>query len=132
MIYIERISKDGLSKVRFGFDNLQYVEHQWFYRDSLEEPWGDQWPLPLSYESWCEEHDLEPCYCECGHCSLPQQYNKYRDDMNPVCHRTKSGQSKMRGQWCLDIKVLPSCPDDVAAEALAAHIKSLMVKWKEL
>jgi hypothetical protein len=133
MIYIDRISKDKLSKVRFGFDlngnTLQYVEHYTFNRDTVKEPWGDRWPKALSYDAWCKSHDLEPSYCECDHNGLQDQYHEYQEKMNPVCHRTKNGKSKMSGVWCMDTKVLPPCPD-VSKEALVKYTTSLRVKCK--
>jgi hypothetical protein len=136
MVYVERISEDGLSKVRFGFKHrgnaLHYEEYYTFNRDSVEELWGDEWPDALSYEKWCASHDLEPCHCNCEDecCCLYEQHEDYRKTMNPVCHRTKDGKVKMNGQWCMNTAVLPPCSDDVAAEALAAHIKSFTVQWK--
>ena len=136
MTYVERISEDGLSKVRFGFElrsnALHYEEYYTFHRDSLDEPWGDNWPDALSYEAWCKSHDVEPCHCNCEEecCCLYEQYDKYKNEMNPVCHKTQTSKVKMMGQWCMDQTRLPKCPDDVAAEALAAYTKSLAVKWK--
>ena len=136
MTHIERISENGLSKLRFGFDLignvLQYVEQYIFRRDSLEEPWGDNWPEPLSYAEWCTMHGFEACNCNQECCCLHERYEKYRNTMNPCCFRTKTGEVKMMGQWCHDIKALPPCPDDVAAEALAAYTKAITVGWKAL
>jgi hypothetical protein len=136
MTYVERLSEDGLSKVRFGFDlqgnRLQYVEHYRFHRDTVDELWGDEWPDALSYEKWCASHNLEPCHCNCEDecCCLYEQYEAYRKEMNPVCHKTQTGKVKMMGQWCMDNTRLPKCPDDVADEALANYAASLTVVWK--
>lgn len=134
MIYVARISEDGLSKIRFGFElsnsTLQYVEYYTFFRDATDELWGDQWSAPLSYEKWCASHNIEACTCEHDCCCLRDQYESYRDTLNPCCHKTKDGKVKMMGQWCMMINALPACPDEVAAEALAFATKSLTVRWK--
>ena len=142
-VTVERISKDGLTKFRFGFEfslafatgkaagALCYVEHYTFHRDSKQEKWGDKWPKPLSYAEWCEKHGHEVNYCSCDDideecpCNheILHQYYEYQKKMNPTCNRTKDGKAKMLGTFCTDSKRLPSCPKDVAREALKKFVK---------
>ena len=131
MIKISRFSKNGLTKTVYGFeyenDNLQYVSQMMVNRSTTKEKWVDELPHPMNYEEWCTINKMVDSW-ESPYDNY-SEYQKYRHSQNPVLQKTTQGKVKLSGITA-DIEDLPSCPKDVADEALKKFRAQIKVVYR--
>lgn len=132
MVKIQRISKNGLSKQEWNFDCkgtcLTYVSHFVYNRNNKREKWADEKPNTLSFEDWCKYNNKSDDD-DYNSDDLYYQYQKYRDKLNLILQKTKTGKSKLSG-ISARIKNMPKCPQDVAKEAKKVFCEQLKVVYE--
>lgn len=131
-IKIQKLSKDRLSKEEFGFDiqglTLVYSSYFIYHRNNTREKWADEKPKPLSFDDWCRKNNKSNDD-DCCEYHLYNEYQEYKNKLNPVLQKTKSGKSKL-SSLCAQIKDLPKCPDDVANKAALEFCSQIKVIYK--
>jgi hypothetical protein len=101
----------------FGFEpgvTLEYVCCMEFRRSHTDEPWGDQWPMPLERREWCARQGVE---YDPWNEKQNIDYEAHSDRHNPAMSLTL-GKARVYGEVGVHLHKNYPLPEGVAAEAL--------------
>ena len=125
------ISSKGFTKEVYKFNavnwGLEYTSYSEYHRSHLDEPWGDEWPVP-DEKAWREKHSYLYS-CSCGE---EDAWNKYRRRFNPVTSYPVGGKeglyTRACGQAGFGLRESKPLPKGVAGKVKRLLIKNMQVE----